>query len=57
VIFIFLYLDDEVVDKVPKRTHDSHQTLTSMKQSITPDTANDSQHDYRGSYQVWDPEG
>jgi hypothetical protein len=34
VIFIYLYLSDEVVDKVPKQSHDSHQALTSMKQNI-----------------------
>jgi hypothetical protein len=46
VIFIYLYLEDEVVDKVPKGPHNSHQTLTSMKQNITHDTANDSRHDF-----------
>jgi hypothetical protein len=35
------------VDKVPKRSHDSHQTLTSMKQNITHNIANDSQHNFR----------
>jgi hypothetical protein len=34
VIFIYLYLCDEGVDKVPKQSHDSHQALTSMQQSI-----------------------
>jgi hypothetical protein len=34
VIFIYLYLSDEVVDKVPKQSHVSHQALTSMKQNI-----------------------
>jgi hypothetical protein len=34
VIFIYLYLCDEVGDKVPKKSHDSHQALTSMKQNI-----------------------
>jgi hypothetical protein len=34
VIFIHLYLSDEVVDKVPKQSHDSHQALTSMKLNI-----------------------
>jgi hypothetical protein len=34
VIFIHIYLSDEVVDKVPKQSHDSHQALTSMKQNI-----------------------
>jgi hypothetical protein len=34
VIFIYLYLSDEVVDKVPKQSHDSHQALTSMQQNI-----------------------
>jgi hypothetical protein len=33
VIFINLYLSDEVIDKVPKKTHDSHQALTSMNQN------------------------
>jgi hypothetical protein len=46
VIFIYLYLEDEVMNKVPKRSHDSHQTLTSMKQNITHDVANDSRHDF-----------
>jgi hypothetical protein len=49
VIFIYLYLEDEVMDKVPKRSHDSHQTLTSMKQNITHDAANDSRHDFRAT--------
>jgi hypothetical protein len=34
VIFIYFYLSDEVVDKVPKQSHDSHQALTSMQQNI-----------------------
>jgi hypothetical protein len=34
VIFIYLYLSDEVVDKVLKQSHDSHQALTSMQQNI-----------------------
>jgi hypothetical protein len=34
VIFIYLYLSDEVVDKVPKQSHNSHQALTSMQQNI-----------------------
>jgi hypothetical protein len=34
VIFIYLYLSDEVMDKVPKQSHDSHQALTSMQQNI-----------------------
>jgi hypothetical protein len=34
VIFISLYLSDEVEDKVPKQSHDSHQALTSMQQNI-----------------------
>jgi hypothetical protein len=34
VIFIYLYLSDEVVDKVPKQSHDLHQALTSMQQNI-----------------------
>jgi hypothetical protein len=34
VIFIYLYLSDEDVDKVPKQSHDSHQAFTSMKQNI-----------------------
>jgi hypothetical protein len=34
VIFIYLYLSDEVVDKVPKQSHDSHQALTSMQPNI-----------------------
>jgi hypothetical protein len=42
VIFIHIYLEDEVVDKVPKRSHDSHQTLTSIKQNITHDATNNS---------------
>jgi hypothetical protein len=27
-----------------------------MKQNITHEVANDSQHDFGGSYRVWDPE-
>jgi hypothetical protein len=34
VIFIYLYLSDEVVDKVLKQSHDSHQALTSMQPNI-----------------------
>jgi hypothetical protein len=34
VIFIYLYLSDEAMGKVPKQSHDSHQALTSMKQNI-----------------------
>jgi hypothetical protein len=34
VIFIYLYLSDEVVDNVQKQSHDSHQALTSMQQNI-----------------------
>jgi hypothetical protein len=34
VMFIYLYLSDEVMDKVPKQSHDSHQALTSMQQNI-----------------------
>jgi hypothetical protein len=34
VIFIYLYLSDEVVDKVPKQSHNSHQSLTSMQPNI-----------------------
>jgi hypothetical protein len=34
MIFIYLYLSDEVVDKVSKQSHDSHQALTSMQQNI-----------------------
>jgi hypothetical protein len=34
VSFIYLYLSDEVVDKVLKQSHDSHQALTSMQQNI-----------------------
>jgi hypothetical protein len=45
------------MDKVPKRSHDSHQTLTRMKQNITHDAANDSRHDFKGSYRVRDLEG
>jgi hypothetical protein len=47
MIFIYLYLKDEVVDKVPKRSHDSQQTLKSMKQNITHDATNDSRHDFK----------
>jgi hypothetical protein len=46
VIFIYLYLEDVVMDKVSKRSHDSHQTLTSMKQNITHDATNNSRHDF-----------
>jgi hypothetical protein len=31
VIFIYLYLSDEVMEKVPKQSHNSYQALTSMK--------------------------
>jgi hypothetical protein len=34
VIFIYLYLSDEVVDMVPKQSHDSHQALTSIQENI-----------------------
>jgi hypothetical protein len=34
VIFIYLYLSDEVMDKVPKQSHDSHEALTSMQPNI-----------------------
>jgi hypothetical protein len=34
VIFIHLYLRDEVMDKVPKRSHNSHQALTSKIENI-----------------------
>jgi hypothetical protein len=34
VIFIYLYLSDEVVDKVPKQSHESHEALTSMQPNI-----------------------
>jgi hypothetical protein len=34
VIFIYLYLSDEVMDKEPKQSHDSHQALTSMQPNI-----------------------
>jgi hypothetical protein len=34
VIFIYLYLSDEVVDKVLKQSHDSHQALTSKQPNI-----------------------
>jgi hypothetical protein len=34
MIFIYLYLSDEVMDKVPKQSHDSHQALTSKQQNI-----------------------
>jgi hypothetical protein len=56
VIFIYLYLKDEVVDRVPKRSHDSHQALTSIK-NIKHDATNDSRHDLGGSKRVRDPEG
>jgi hypothetical protein len=49
VIFIYHYLKGEVMDKVPKQSHDSHQTFTSMKQNTTLEAANDSQHDFGGS--------
>jgi hypothetical protein len=32
--FIYLYLSDEVANKVLKQSHDSHQALTSMQQNI-----------------------
>jgi hypothetical protein len=31
VIFIYLYLSDEVMDKVLKQSHNSHQALTTMQ--------------------------
>jgi hypothetical protein len=34
MIFIYLYLSDEVVNKVLKQSHNSHQVLTSMQQNI-----------------------
>jgi hypothetical protein len=34
MIFNYLYLSDEVMDKVLKQSHDSHQALTSMQQNI-----------------------
>jgi hypothetical protein len=34
VIFIYLYLSDEVMDKVPKQSHDSHRALTIMQPNI-----------------------
>jgi hypothetical protein len=34
VIFIYLYLSDEVMDKVPKQSHGSHQSLAGMQQNI-----------------------
>jgi hypothetical protein len=34
VIFIYPYLSDEVVDKMPKQSHDSHQALASMQPDI-----------------------
>jgi hypothetical protein len=34
VIFIYLYLSDEVMVKVPKQSHDSHQALTRMQQNM-----------------------
>jgi hypothetical protein len=49
VIFIYLYLRDEVVDKVPKQSHDSYQELTSMKQNIKHNATNDSRQDSGGS--------
>jgi hypothetical protein len=48
VIFIYLYLGDEVVVKVPKQSHDSHQALTSMKQNIKHNVTNDPRHDLGG---------
>jgi hypothetical protein len=42
MIFIYLYLRDEVVDKVPKQSHDSHQVLTRMKQNIKHNVTNNS---------------
>jgi hypothetical protein len=48
MIFIYLYLGDEVVDKVLKQYHDSHQALTSMKQNIKHDATNGPQHDLGG---------
>jgi hypothetical protein len=34
VIFIYLYLKDEVMDKMSKQSHDSHQVLTSKIENI-----------------------
>jgi hypothetical protein len=34
VIFIYLYLWHEVMNKVPKQSHESHQALTSMQPNI-----------------------
>jgi hypothetical protein len=34
MIFIYLYLSDEVMDKVSKQSHDSCQALTSVQQNI-----------------------
>jgi hypothetical protein len=34
MIFIYLYLSDEVMDMVLKQHHDSHQALTCMQQNI-----------------------
>jgi hypothetical protein len=48
VIFIFLYLGDEVMDKVPKQSHDSYQALTGMKQNIKHNMTNDPRHDLGG---------
>jgi hypothetical protein len=48
VIFIYLYLGDEVVNKVLKQSHESHQALTSMKQNIKHNVTNDPRHDLGG---------
>jgi hypothetical protein len=48
MIFIYLYLGAEVLNKVPKQSHDSHQPLTSMKQNIKHSVTNDPQHDLGG---------
>jgi hypothetical protein len=48
VIFIFLYLGDEVMDKVPKQSHDSYQALIGMKQNIKHNMTNDPRHDLGG---------
>jgi hypothetical protein len=34
MIFIYLYLSDEVMDMVPKQSNDSHQALTSIQENI-----------------------
>jgi hypothetical protein len=47
-IFIYLYLGGEVMDKVPKQSHDSHKALTSMKQNIKHNAINDPRHDLGG---------